>query len=249
MATWDIEAPAQSGVGAGSSGNNSLSITPPAGFDGSTINSVTLQGTPTIVGDENSDDDIIIRWNIETSTSTNTYGSTASDAASICYSGYTGFSTTATNILSGGSTSPAPTTGVAADWHNIHWEWFYTSNGMPDSSSISWSAFTIRVDYSPPSTTAPVGKGTLSISEKLPVAAVIQNYTKSPGKGDLTISTATQPALIFDALVAVTKGDLTLNQLAPLVVTTSGAISVSAKQPQQIFGMNGIRQLYGGRHG
>lgn len=173
MATWDITAPLGSGVGG--TGSNTSAITPPGDFDGATINSVTLIGTPTITGNENSNDDFWIRWYIANSVGLNVYGGPGADADAIVYHSQIDFSTTPAN-LSTGTPTPAPTTAVAANWDDLKWDYQYTVNGKNDASTVAWDSFTIRVDYTPapetangaPSITLPTAAGTAQVGAAEP---------------------------------------------------------------------------------
>ena len=169
MATWTITVPARSGVG--ETGSERVSITPPGDFDGATINSVTLQGTPTVSSDQGGTDDVLLaRWAVQTSSFTDTYGTTGSDEGSICWARLADTAPASADVTSGSATSPAPTTAVAANWDNIYWQMFYTQNGMPNNETMTWSAFTIDVDYTPaaPTVTAtPSGTGTSVLTKKL----------------------------------------------------------------------------------
>lgn len=144
MATWNITVPAGSGVGG--TGTGSAAITEPGDFDGATINSVTVSGTPSVSSDTATDDAIGIRWYIRSTTPTDIYGSTGSDAASLCAATLGSLVTSAT-ITAGGASSPAPGTAVAADWDEIAYAANYSANMKDDGETVSWSSFTVVVDY------------------------------------------------------------------------------------------------------
>jgi hypothetical protein len=147
MATWEITAPAGSGVG--NSDTSSTAITEPVDFDGGTINSVTVQGTPSLNSDSTTDDTVGVRWRVQTSTGTAIWGDYGSDAASLC-SAVLGDSVASDTIADGSAPSPAPSTAVGADWDEIAYQANYSASGMPNAETCSWSAFTIVVDYDPP---------------------------------------------------------------------------------------------------
>lgn len=148
MATWDITAPAASGIGETASGS-SAALTPPGDFDGATIDSVTILSAPTLDSDSATDDTIGIRWEISDSVTAAVYGdnsSAGSDAISLC-SASLGDSVSSDTITAGSAPSPAPTIAVAADWDRVRYESNYSSSMKKDDETCSWSAFTIRVTY------------------------------------------------------------------------------------------------------
>ena len=165
MAQWDITVPAGTGVGAGSSNNNSdITGVVPGDFDGATINSVTLVSPPNVTLNANSSNDTMtLRWCIRTSGGTEVYGTVGSDAGSIAYCNINPFNLLPTAISAGGAPSPAPTTAVAADWDQLYWAWVYSVAGKNDASTCDWASYTIRVDY-----TAAGGDTTIPGTELLP---------------------------------------------------------------------------------
>lgn len=146
MATFDITVPAGSGVG--NSDTAAAAFTEPGDFDGATIDDVSVVGTPTITSDGATDDTIGIRWRIQTDGDAAIWGDYGSDAVSAC-SAVLGDSVSSDTITDGSAPSPAPTTAVAADWDEIAYLANYNASGMPDAETCSWSAFTIRVTYTP----------------------------------------------------------------------------------------------------
>lgn len=148
MATWTIQISAQSGQGSGASGTHATTLgeAQPADFDNATITSVSVSGSPSTTVSGAGNDEIGVRFIIETSTGTDIYGSTGSDAATMCYAP---LDTAGSTIVDGTSTSPAPTTAVAADWDNVYWEINYSANAMPDGQTLGWSQFDVVVTYTP----------------------------------------------------------------------------------------------------
>ena len=156
MAQYDITVPAGSVVDGGINDRATLTggNAPPGDFDGATINSVSIVGTPTVTSDGagggggTTDDTWLVRFNIEDSGNNPVYGGTGADEDSICW-GRLGDSVASANIENGSATTPAPTTAVASNWNNIHWQTFDQANMKADDERASWASFTIRVDYTP----------------------------------------------------------------------------------------------------
>ena len=156
MATWDIVAAAEaSSIGETASGNSTVTPAVPSDFDGAVIDSVTILSAPTIDSDAATNDSLGIRWHIGQPV-VSTYGNGATDATSLCYALLGGGSPTTATIVVGSGTSPAPTIAVAADWQQVNWSSNYSSSGMPDAETCTWSAFTIRVDYTPSGGSDPI---------------------------------------------------------------------------------------------
>ena len=86
MATWTIQVTGATNQGSGASGSNVTTIgeAQPGDFDGATINSVTVSGSPTITG-ESTNDDIGVRFRIQTDADVAVYGDFGTDAASMCW--------------------------------------------------------------------------------------------------------------------------------------------------------------------
>lgn len=146
MAQWDITVDAGSDVGSGST--NDQAITEPADFDGATINSVTILGTPTATTDGATDDTISVNFYVSTDAAVDVYGTNTVAGALATFT--FGDSVSAPqNIVVGASTSPAPTTAVAADWDQMRMRVIYSANKMGDNETVSWSSFQVRVDYTP----------------------------------------------------------------------------------------------------
>lgn len=153
MATWDITFPAQSGYGGGSSWTDETDpITPPGDFDGATINSVSVVGSPTITSDGTTDDTVEVRFYIVDGTGTNVdiYGNPDTANQAICRA-ILGDSASSATITNDTNTTPAPTTAVAAEWNIAANAGIYTANMKSDGETVSWSSFTVRVDYTPAS--------------------------------------------------------------------------------------------------
>jgi len=150
MATWDIDVPAGSGVGSGGDTSSAVSPTVPGDFDGATIDSVLIVGSPTVTADSDPtvDDGCDFWWYIATSTGTAVYGGN-SVSTGICDANFPQSSTSFALINNTASPSPAPTTAVSADWDNIHVGVGYSANMMDDGELFSWSTFKIRVTYTP----------------------------------------------------------------------------------------------------
>lgn len=149
MATWDITVSAGSTVGSGTDVLlTTISGVVPGDFDGSTIDSVAVQGTPTVTSDGTTDDTIEVRFFVTTTVPADVYGGDGSNAASMCFASV-GDSASSANITDGSSTSPAPTTAVAADWDEVRYSIAYAANMKNDGETVSWSSFTVRVTYTP----------------------------------------------------------------------------------------------------
>ena len=149
MATWDITVSAGSTVGSGTDVLlTTISGVVPGDFDGSTINSVTVQGTPTVTSDGTTDDTIGVRFFVTTTVPADTFGGDGSDAASMCYA-VIGNGVSSANITDGSARSPNPTTAVAADWDEVRYSINYSASKKNDGETISWSSFTVRVTYTP----------------------------------------------------------------------------------------------------
>jgi hypothetical protein len=118
----------------------------PGDFDGATINSVSVSGTPATTVNVTDNDTLGVHFIIETSAGTDIYGTAGgADSATMCAAAE---SSSGSTIADGASTSPAPTTAVAADWDNVYWEVTYSQVQMADATrTISWSQFNIVVDY------------------------------------------------------------------------------------------------------
>lgn len=152
MATWTIQVNGQLAQGSGASGTHATTLgeAQPGDFDGATINSVSVSGTPTAVSNGTTNDTIGVRFWIQTSAAVDVYGSNSANTA-IC-SATLGDSVASDTIADDSSTSPAPGTAVAADWDNVAWAINYINNAMPDGETIDWdtgagNSFNIVVDY------------------------------------------------------------------------------------------------------
>ena len=152
MSTWDIEVDAQSGITGTDNGSQALTV--PGDFDGATINSVLVVGSPTVTSDSTTDDTVDIRWNVQSSAPAAIYGGTGSSTVALC-DATIGDSVSSDVIVEGSAPSPAPTIAVTADWDNFHYTCVYNSSGMPDGETVSWATFTVQVTYTP--TAAPWG--------------------------------------------------------------------------------------------
>lgn len=149
MATWNITVPARSNQAFPSTGSDSISSGRPSDFDGATINSVTVSGSPTVTFSAG-DDGIGVRWHITTSGGASTHGSLGTNTASMCHANMTtGNTGTSDAIAVGSSPSPEPTTATAADWDSVAFELNEDISMKDDSRLATWSAFTIVVDYTP----------------------------------------------------------------------------------------------------
>jgi hypothetical protein len=148
MATWTIQVSAQTDAAFDASGTHATTLgeAQPGDFDGATINSVSVSGTPATTVTVSDNDTLGVQFIIETSTGTDIYGTAGgADSATMCAAAE---STSGSTITDGASTSPAPTTAVAADWDNVLWAVQYTQVQMADATrTISWSQFNIVVDY------------------------------------------------------------------------------------------------------
>lgn len=147
MATWDITAPAGSGQGAAH--DVATAITEPGDFDGATIDSVQVISAPTMASDGETDDTAIFRWWIQTDGGTAIFGSNAANAAICDVNWGPSLTESPLTIADDTARSPNPTTAVAADWDEIRSDCTYTANMMGDNETFTWSAFTIRVTYTP----------------------------------------------------------------------------------------------------
>ncbi len=187
MATFDITVPAGSGVGAG--GAAASAFTEPGDFGGATIDDVSVVGTPTITSDGTTDDTIGIRWRIQTDAGVAIWGDYGSDAISAA-SASLGNLVSSDTITDGSAPSPNPATAVAADWDEIAYNANYTVNMMGDAETCSWSAFTIRVTYTPQTDVTLTGDpGSLVLSGA--VAALGLGLLSAPGSLTLTGAEAT----------------------------------------------------------
>lgn len=149
MATWTIQISAQSGQGIGASGTHATTLgqAQPGDFDGATIDSVAVSGSPTTTVSGVDNDTIGVRFIIETTAGVDVYGNVAgTDAAAMCHAPVSGTSST---IVDSSSPSPGPTTAVAADWDNVLWAVNYNAVQMPDGGTIAWSQFDVVVTYTP----------------------------------------------------------------------------------------------------
>jgi hypothetical protein len=155
MATWTIQISAQTSVAHTASGTHATTLgeAQPADFDGGTINSVSVSGSPSTTVNVSDNDMLGVHFIIETSAGTDIYGTAGGGGGSnndstMCYAALNASSST---IVDGASTTPAPTTAVAADWDNVYWEVQYDAVQMQDATrEISWSQFNVVVDYDPP---------------------------------------------------------------------------------------------------
>jgi len=147
MPIYDITVPAKSGIGGTDAAADAIAA-PPGDFDGAVINSVVIVGSPTITSDGQSDDSLTIRWAIQNDAFNNTYGNVSTDGFSLARAPL-GDSEASATIIGSGSTSPAPTIAVAADWDQVRYSCFYSANMMADAETVSWNAWTIRVTYTP----------------------------------------------------------------------------------------------------
>ncbi len=170
MATFDITVPAGSGVG--NADTASSAFTEPGDFDGATIDDVSVVGTPTITSDGITDDEVGVRWRIQTDGGVAIWGDYGSDAVSLC-SAVLGDSVSSDTITDGSAPSPNPATAVAADWDEIAYEANYNASGMPDAETCSWSAFTIRVTYTPSTAQEITAAGGIATGEAVPTDATL----------------------------------------------------------------------------
>jgi len=142
MATWNITANGgDNQTGDGTTGSNVTTIAEavPGDFNGSTINSVSVSGTPTLVTANGPTNDTVgVRWRIQTDGDVAIYGDFGSDAASLC-SAVLGNGVSSDTIADGSSPSPAPTIAVAADWDEVGWSINYNASAMPDGETVDWS--------------------------------------------------------------------------------------------------------------
>jgi hypothetical protein len=222
MATWDIVIPAGSTQGSGSSNSTALSPTVPGDFDGATINSVSVVGSPTATVDGTPTDDTIgVRWHIETSTGTAVWGGTGSDAASACFVTIDTSVTSSGTIADGSAPSPAPSTGVSADWDNTDYLVTYLASMKNDGETISWSSFTLQVDYSPNvNTDLSGGPGVGSYSLSGAATTTLVSEVLNAGTDSYTLSGAAVTTLVSEVLNAGTDS----YSLSGAAVTTSKAI-------------------------
>jgi len=149
MATWNITVNAQSNISA--AGTQTISGSIPGDFDGATITDVSVSGSPSITpnaGTGPTNDDIGVRFAIETSGGGQTWGSVTSDAVSLCWARLVGTVSSAT-IVDGSGQSPQDTPAVAADWDQLEWAIDYSASGKNDGETIDWASFTIVVTYTP----------------------------------------------------------------------------------------------------
>ena len=147
MATWTIQISAQTDAAFDASGTHATTLgeAQPGDFDGATINSVSVSGSPSTTVNVTDNDTLGVRFIVETSAGTDIYGGVGSDAATMCYAP---LSASGSTIVDGTATSPEPTTAVAADWDNVYWEVQYNAVQMADATrTIYWSQFNVVVDY------------------------------------------------------------------------------------------------------
>jgi outer membrane lipoprotein SlyB len=150
MAIWDITVSAGSTVGSGTDVLlTTISGVVPGDFNGATIDSVVVQSAPTITSDGTTDDTIGVRFFVTTTAPADVFGGDGSDAASMCHASL-GNGVASDTITDGTSRSPNPTTAVAADWDEVRYSINYTASMKNDGETMSWSAFTVRVTYTPP---------------------------------------------------------------------------------------------------
>jgi len=146
MATFDITVGAQSAQT--HPVTRSDNFTTPGDFDGATIDSVVVVGSPTITSDGVTDDSFFMRWEIQTSIAVAIFGNNDADTTSVCFA-VLGDLDSSDVITDGSARSPNPTIAVAADWDRVGATSTYSPNMMADNEAMSWDAFTIRVTYTP----------------------------------------------------------------------------------------------------
>ena len=227
MATWDIVFPAGSARTGTTITNTAVSPTVPGDFDGSTIDSIAVLSAPTL--DTNSgptNDTVGIRWVIQTDADVDVYGGSGSDAVSLC-SAVLGDGVSSDTIAVGSGPSPAPTIAVAADWDEVSSRGNYTAQAMPDGETVDWSAFTVRVTYTP----APlVASGTPSIETLVANGVVSQTY-KPSGTPSIDALTASGIASLLGFVSGAGTPSieaLTASGLVTRVLTASGTPTLTA---------------------
>lgn len=147
MATFDITVLA--GTSQGASHDVATAFTEPGDFDGATIDSVQVISSPTMSSDAESDDTAIFRWWIQTSGGTAIFGNNTANGAICDVNWGPSVSESPLTIADDTLRFPNPTIAVAADWDEIRGACTYTANMMGDAELFTWSAFTIRVTYTP----------------------------------------------------------------------------------------------------
>ncbi len=222
MATWQFTVSARSGVGEGGFASND--ITEPGDFDGATIDSVAVVGTPTIDSDGTTDDFIGIRFAVEEADGTDVYGTLSSGTACMCVGDQVGEFDAAADIVLGSAISPAPTIAVAVDWNKVTYNASYTANMMGDAETVSWSAFDILVTYTP-ATGVTVGITTVFTT---PAVGTVDNECEVDLSGEVATSAAgdidneTRIDLIGEASVPAV-GSLTEDHPSTVALTGEAA--------------------------
>jgi hypothetical protein len=146
MATFDIEVTARTGQSA--PGGGQTAFTPPGDFDGATINSVAIVGSPLLASEGVTDDTIgIYFWIKDTGGINDIYGTNTTSGAVV--TAELGDSVASATLVDGASPTPAPTIAVAEDWDRVQHEKYYTANMKNDGETMEWPTFFIRVTYTP----------------------------------------------------------------------------------------------------
>lgn len=222
MATFDIEVSAQSNKGGTQSGEDTFST--PGDFDGATIDSVLVVGSPTITSDGTTDDTVGVRFVVRDGAITNIYGAASSDTAALCFAVLGEFVSSDT-IVEGSAVNPAPTIAVAADWVELTYRLNYTANMKADAETCSWSAFTIRVTYTPTSNdvTLTADPGSLVLSGAVAALGLIL----LAGPASLVLSGAEATLVLSDNVVLTgDPGSLVLSGAeADLVASNNVALT------------------------
>jgi hypothetical protein len=232
MATWTIQISAQTDAAHTASGTHATTLgeAQPADFDGATINSVSVSGSPSTTVSVTDNDLLGVHFIIETSAGTDIYGTAdggggSNDANTMCYAA---LSSSGSTITDGASTTPAPTTAVAADWDNVYWEVQYDAVAMQDATrTISWSQFNVVVDYSPAIIKEPgvVDPG-LDLTGKVPT--LFREYKPSPGVVDPGLDlTGKIPTLEYSYTLYPAKGFLTLFSVRGLWLAGGDVVAIT----------------------
>jgi hypothetical protein len=117
MATWDIPLGGAVSVNGTWEPNKTISSSRPSDFDGATVNSITVVGTPSVTSDSATDDTIGFRIWVVDFGDIPVYGNKDSDANSIASVSLG--NSVSSDTWTDQTPNPAPTTVVAADWEMV----------------------------------------------------------------------------------------------------------------------------------
>ena len=223
MATWDITVSAQTAVAPGTR-QAIQTVTPPGDFDGSTVNSVTVVGTPTITKTNGSDDSLGLGFAISGGlTSTNaTYGNTGTGgvSAAVCGAVIASGTGNTSATITDQTPSPAPTTAVASEWEHILVQGPYTATMKNDADTIDYAAFTIRVDYTPSTPTDALLADDVETTSEVTTPTLGQEHALTATSVEAT-SEVTTPTLGQEHALLADDVEATSEVTTPTVAVTT----------------------------